>query len=176
MITIAIGSKNPVKIESVKLAFSKMFPDQKFLFQGFSVDSGVSGQPIGELETKKGAQNRVNNIFKTNPDFDYYVGIEGGSKHTKIGMETFAWVYIKSKNKQNSFGRTASFFLPKPIVALIKTGKELGEADDIFFNRSNSKQSNGAIGILTHDVITRTIYYESAVILALIPFKNPDIY
>jgi len=176
MITIIVGSKNPVKIESVNLAFSKMFHNQKILVEGIDVNSNVSSQPIGETETKTGAKNRVENLLKTNSNADYFIGIEGGLKNTKIGMESFAWVYIKSKDGKTSFGRTASFFLPKPVVDLIKSGKDLGQADDIIFSRSNSKQSNGAVGLLTKDVITRTTYYEPAVILALIPFKNPDIY
>ena len=59
---------------------------------------------------------------------------------------------------------------------MIKEGKELGEADDIVFNRNNSKQENGAVGILTGDVIDRMKYYTEAVILSLIPFKNVDLY
>jgi non-canonical (house-cleaning) NTP pyrophosphatase len=59
---------------------------------------------------------------------------------------------------------------------LIQQGKELGEADDIVFNQSNSKQANGSIGILTGDVIDRTALYAHAVILALVPFKNPELY
>jgi non-canonical (house-cleaning) NTP pyrophosphatase len=59
---------------------------------------------------------------------------------------------------------------------LIDTGKELGEADDIVFGHTNSKQKNGAVGILTGNVIVRTSYYTEAVILASIPFKNAEIY
>ncbi|MEA2092741.1 MAG: DUF84 family protein, partial [Patescibacteria group bacterium] len=55
-------------------------------------------------------------------------------------------------------------------------GKELGEADDIVFQRNNSKQENGAVGILTGDVVDRTKCYTEAVILALIPFKNVNLY
>ena len=73
-------------------------------------------------------------------------------------------------------GRTGAFFLPESVANLVRHGKELGEADDIVFGRSNSKQANGAIGILTGDVVDRTQLYEQAVILALIPFKNPQLY
>jgi non-canonical (house-cleaning) NTP pyrophosphatase len=38
------------------------------------------------------------------------------------------------------------------------------------------KQANGAIGILTGDVIDRTELYQHAVILALVPFKNDGLY
>ena len=50
---------------------------------------------------------------------------------------------------------------------------ELGHADDQVFKRDNSKQANGAIGILTNNVIDREAYYIHAVIMALVPFKNP---
>jgi len=53
---------------------------------------------------------------------------------------------------------------------------ELGEADDRVFERSNSKQTNGAIGLLTGNVIDRTTLYAPAVVFALIPFKNPELY
>jgi inosine/xanthosine triphosphatase len=171
---VAVASKNPVKIESIRLAFLKMFPKTSFKINGFSVPSDISSQPIGEKETQSGAKNRVKNLSKIVKS-DYYIGIEGGSKHVGRGMETFAWVVIKSQNKISK-SRTSSFFLPKKIIELINQGKELGEADDIVFNRQNSKQSNGAVGILTNDVVTRTSYYEQAVIMALIPFKNPDLY
>ncbi len=62
------------------------------------------------------------------------------------------------------------------MVELINRGKEFGELDNIVFGKSNTKQENGAIGILTEDLITRTSFYTSAVILALIPFKNKKLY
>jgi len=173
-VKVVIASTNPVKIESVSLAFTKMYPDINFDFKGMSVPSEVSAQPLGEKETQKGALNRVNNLSKLN-SADYFIGIEGGSKKVGKEMETFAWVVIKSKNKISK-SRTSSFFLPKKIIELINQGIELGDADDIIFNRKNSKQSNGAVGILTNDIITRTSYYEQAVIMALIPFKNPELY
>ncbi len=176
MIKIIIASKNPVKIDSVRLGFSKMFPNKAFEIEGISVDSGVSAQPMTEEETLKGAINRVNKVSELSLEADYWVGIEGGSKIVEQGMETFAWVVVKSKDGLVNQGRTASFYLPKEIVTLIKNGMELGEADDIVFKRSNSKQANGAVGILTDNVLTRTDYYEMAVILTLIPYKNPKLY
>jgi non-canonical (house-cleaning) NTP pyrophosphatase len=72
--------------------------------------------------------------------------------------------------------RTGVFFLPKAVAQLVQRGVELGEADDRVFGRINSKQGNGAIGLLTDDVIDRVQYYEHAVILALVPFKNSQLY
>lgn len=173
-VKVLIASTNPVKIDSVRLAFTKIYPGTDFIFKGVSTPSGVSDQPMGEKETLKGAQTRVKNLFKLN-QADFFVGIEGGSKKVGKGMETFAWVVTKSKNK-TSKSRTASFFLPKKIIELVDQGIELGQADDIIFHRQNSKQSNGAVGILTNNTITRTSYYEQAVVMSLIPFINPKLY
>jgi non-canonical (house-cleaning) NTP pyrophosphatase len=52
----------------------------------------------------------------------------------------------------------------------------LGHADDRVFGRENSEQTNGAVGLLTKDLIDRTAYYEHAVVLALVPFVNPGLY
>ena len=175
-IKIVVASQNPVKINTTEIGFAKMFPDEIFEVRGVSTTSGVSDQPMGDEETFQGAINRVENASKLSPNVDYWVGIEGGLKETKGEMEAFAWVVIRSKEGKEGKGKTGTFILPQEIVELIKQGKELGEADDIVFGRTNSKQANGAVGILTGDVLTRTIFYKSAVILALIPFRNPKLY
>ncbi len=173
---IVIASKNPVKINAALGGFKKMFPKGEFEIEGVSVSSEVSDQPLTDVETFKGAFNRVENAFKVKPDADYWIGIEGGIEEKNSEMEAFAWVIVKSKNGKTGKGRTGTFFLPPKIMELIKQGKELGEADDIVFKRKNSKQENGAVGILTEDIISRTHYYIEAIVLALIPFKNPDLY
>jgi non-canonical (house-cleaning) NTP pyrophosphatase len=42
-------------------------------------------------------------------------------------------------------------------VELINEGKELNEADDIVSVRTNSKQTNGAVGVLTNDIEPRVL-------------------
>ena len=173
---LIVASTNPVKIETVKNGFTRMFPGEKFKINGVSAKSGVPDQPIGEEQTITGAENRAENASKINGDADYWIGIEGGLKETGEQMEAFAWVVVKSKDGKVGRGRTGSFFLPEKIARLVRQGKELGEADDIVFGLKNSKQANGAVGILTRDVLTRTTFYGTAVILAFIPFKNPSLY
>jgi non-canonical (house-cleaning) NTP pyrophosphatase len=73
-------------------------------------------------------------------------------------------------------GKTGVFFLPEKIRVLVQSGIELGIADDMVFQRTNSKQANGAVGILTGDVLDRATFYIEAVIFALIPFKNSELY
>jgi inosine/xanthosine triphosphatase len=173
---IIIASKNPVKIKSVKIGFEGMFPGKEFEFIGVSVPSDVSDQPLSDGETLAGAANRCRNARDEFAEADFWIGIEGGTeKHNAEEMAAFAWVVIES-GKLAGKGRTGTFFLPRKVVDLIHEGKELGEADDIVFGRKNSKQKAGAVGILTGDVIDRTKLYTEAVILALIPFKNPEIF
>lgn len=172
---IIVSSKNPVKVNATLEGFQKVFQKQTFEVEGVSVQSDVSDQPMSEEETFNGALNRAENACKDFPDADFWVGIEGGIEKKGSEMMTFAWVYIKSKELVGK-GRSASFFLPPKIVSLINEGKELGDADDIVFGKSNSKQKNGAVGILTGDLITRKSLYIPAVIMALIPFKNGSLY
>ncbi len=175
MKTVIIASKNPVKINAVREGFEKVFPNEQFECIGIVTSSDVSDQPMTNKETLTGALNRSNNAKQEKPNADFWIGVEGGINAQDNEMEVFAWIVIQSKNRIGK-GKTGTFFLPQKIISLINEGKELGEADDIVFGRTNSKQTNGAVGILTSDLITRTSYYVEAVILALIPFKNKELY
>lgn len=172
---IVIASLNPVKINTVRMGFEKVFPGQEMTFRGVTVKSGVSDQPLTDEVTLLGAVNRATAASITVPEGDFWVGIEGGVAMIDERMTSFAWIVIKSLT-QTGMARTGTFFLPPKVAELIKQGKELGEADDIVFGLTNSKQQNGAVGILTKDLLNRTSYYEPAVILALIPFINPDLF
>ena len=173
---IIVASQNPVKLNATHLGFQKMFPDEVFVVEGVSVSSNVSEQPMSDEETLNGAMQRVKNARLQITDADYWVGIEGGVHERGLEMEEFGWVVIVSADGLCGKGKTGSFFLPPAVADLIRQGKELGEADDLVFNRSNSKQANGAVGILTGDLIHRTSFCVDAIVLALIPFRNREYY
>ena len=172
---VIIASANPVKVRAVLEGFKALHPDREFVHIGLKFDSPVSAQPIGDEETLNGAHKRAEITREMTDDADFWVGVEGGIREDTHGMQAFAWVVILSREKMG-MGRSAAFYLPPQIAELVRQGKELGEADDIVFKRTNSKQENGAVGILTDNVIDRQKLYEPAVIMALIPFKNPDLY
>lgn len=175
MKTVVVASTNPVKIQAVVNGFRRMFPQEAFQVQALSVPSGVSHQPASDAETLQGALNRARNAQNQASTADYWAGVEGGIQELNGDIAAFAWVVILS-NRLLGKSRTGAFFLPPQVASLVQQGKELGEADDIVFHRSNSKQDNGAIGILTDNVVDRTQLYEQAVILALAPFKNEALY
>ena len=169
-LTVLIGSKNPTKINAVKNALKRVFYDRAISVLGHNVESGVPDQPIGYEETKSGAENRIKNLKHRGADF--YIGIEGGCVYVEKKLFAFAWVLTEDRFGYVGSGKTSMFQLPKKIQKLIDEGFELGEADDLVFKRSESKKKNGAVGILTNNLIDRTKYYEEAVILSLIPFIN----
>lgn len=174
MIRIVVASKNPVKLEAVKEGLSAFIPEALEL-AGVSVESGVSDQPMSDAETLAGASNRARQAATEHPGFDYYVGLEGGVEQTSSGLMAFAWMVISDGEKTGK-ARTASFFLPPEVAELVNQGMELGDADDVVFRKSNSKQQNGAVGLLTNDVITRKSLYLPAVQMAFIPFLNRELY
>jgi|GEM_PF-142537 len=172
---IIVASTNPVKISCALTAFEQAFPHEKFKVAGTETPSGVSHQPLSEEETLKGAQNRLEFIKAYQKDADYFVSIEGGLKKNEMGYDAFAWVIVHDKRKTGK-AQTATFELPEPINSLIDQGLELGYADDKIFKRKDSKRKNGSVGILTKNIIDRTEYYRHALILALIPFLNKELY
>lgn len=174
MIHIIVASKNPVKIEAVRDGLAG-FLKEPFTITAVSVPSGVSDQPMSDAETLAGAVNRVNAALQQYPSGDYYVGLEGGVEENASGLIAFAWMVISDGQKTGK-ARTASFFLPPRVAELVHGGMELGHADDVVFSKTNSKQQNGAVGLLTNDVITRKSLYMPAVQMAFIPFLNPDLY
>ncbi|WP_268033118.1 inosine/xanthosine triphosphatase [Algoriphagus sp. PAP.12] len=172
---IIVGSKNPVKINSTEDAFTLAFT-KGFHINGVSAASGVPDQPMGDTETLEGAKNRAINAKKTFPEANYWVGIEGGLEEDSNGMTAFAWIYILDQNNFFGQAKTGSFYIPKPIAELVKSGMELGHADDHFYSQENSKQQGGSVGILTGGKLDRRDYYSQAILLALIPFLNKKHY
>jgi len=174
-IKVVVASKNPTKIKCSLDAFQKSFPMQEIIIEPLAVLSGVADQPMSDAETLEGARNRANHAKLAQSDADFWVGLEGGIADDGEQMEAFAWICTLSQEREGK-ARSASFDLPPQIRDLVLSGIELGHADDMVFERKNSKHGNGAVGILTHGLIDRAAYYEQAVILALIPFINAELY
>lgn len=169
MKTVIVGSMNPAKIKAVQDAFTQCFPDTAFNFQGSHAKSLVADQPLSCEETLAGARNRVQDTKTQYPNADYFVGVEAGIE----GKFTFAWMVIEDKNQRGE-SRSSSLMLPPEALAEITKGHELGDVMDNMFNTQNIKQKGGAIGLLTNNLLSRSSVYHQALILALIPFMNPE--
>lgn len=180
-VTVAVGSRNPVKLSSAEAAFKLLLPRApEVAVQGFAAASGVPDQPMGDSETKAGALNRATAAYEMFQERNgctptYAVGMEGGIADDGSAMDCFAWMCIYDGARQGT-AKTASFQLPQRIAELVRSGMELGAADDIVFGTKNNKQGDGTVGHLTKSLLSRTDYYTPAVLLAFIPFSYPELY
>ncbi len=172
---VVVASSNPVKIAAARIAFERVFRGEAIITTGHTVPSGVADQPFSDEETYRGAYNRAVRARALHPNAHFWVGIEGGVEPRNNELAAFAWVVV-TDGRRFGKARTATFFLPPEVARLVRSGKELGEADDIVFGRSESKRKEGAVGLLTHGLIDRSRLYTEAVTLALIPFVQPALY
>lgn len=170
---IVVASQNPVKLKAVEAAFAAMLPDTPADIIGVSVDSGVSDQPRGDDETRRGAQQRAENARAARPDADFWVGLEGGVDVFDDSLLTFAWMSIAAANGRRGETRSVGLPLPPAIKTLVDQGLELGDANDRVFGTVNSKHQGGAFGLLTDGRYTRESVYVEALCVALVPLINP---
>jgi inosine/xanthosine triphosphatase len=173
-LSIIVGSNNPVKVNAAKTAITTVFPNSEVVCQGMHSPSQVADQPMTEAETRLGAINRVN-YCKQQAQADYYVAIEGGVDYFDYGCATFAYVVIATCNKQ-SIGRSANLPLPNMVYQSLQQGEELGHVMDRLFNTNNIKQKGGAMALLTKNHATREGVYTQALLLALAPFLNTELF
>ena len=173
-LNVVVGSKNPVKVNAAKHIFSLYFPEHTIQCQGVHAPSGVPDQPLGEDETRIGAENRVK-YCQAHYEADFYTAMEGGAEQFSYGAATFAFVVI-ANSEQFSVGRSSNLPLPPPFFKALLAGKELGDVMDEAFNTVNIKQQGGAIGLLTNHNATRESTYIQALTLAMAPFLHPTLY
>ena len=175
MALVAVGSRNPVKLRAVARAFERMLPPVTAAVRGVSVSVQVPDQPVGDLQTLRGARQRAAAAKACVPEAEFCVGLEGGVAEVGDRLAAFAWAVV-SGDAAEGLGRTATFIVPPAVAALVRDGLELGDADDRVFGCSNSKRGLGAVGILTHGLVDRAAFCEQAVVMALIPFTNRPLY
>lgn len=174
-VSIIVASTNPVKVRAALAGFREALRGRPIRADGVAVTSPVASQPYGDEETLHGAEVRAALAREACPEADYWVGIEGGVCDSQGAIAAFAWVVVRSGDRVGR-ARTATFLLPEAVSELLRQGLELGEADDRVFGRTNSKQDAGAVGLLTGNVIDREALYAHAVVLALIPFLNRQLF
>ncbi|QFU21449.1 inosine/xanthosine triphosphatase [Shewanella eurypsychrophilus] len=184
-IRVFVGSKNPVKVNAAKVAICQLFPDSDIECNGMHTPSGVPDQPMTDRETRDGAVNRVKycqNFAYTNENrsededtTELFIAMEGGVDNFEYGPATFAYTVIATKH-QLSIGRSAQLPISNAMYESLLAGEELGDVMDRLFNTKNIKQQGGAIGLLTQGHATRESIYTQALILAMAPMLNPQLY
>jgi inosine/xanthosine triphosphatase len=174
MLKIAVGSKNPVKIEAVKSGFEKVFGNCEII--GVSVPSQVSEMPMSFSEISQGAKNRALGALKL-LKADYGVGLEGGFNKTELGTFLSGFVAIVNKDGIWGYAGGEGLFMPEKIVTKVKLEKkELGDVMDEIRGLKNTKQQEGCVGYFTNNLIDRKESFEKPVICALSRFSKSEMF
>lgn len=169
---VAVGSTNPVKLEAAK----SLSAYGDFAFTAVDASSGVTHQPMSEEETREGAINRARDALSKVPDATYAVGIEGGVRDDGERMWCFGCCAIADRNGRVGTGFSGEFQLPPSVRSEILKGGELGPVMDRLLHRKDVKKQEGAVGVLTRNVIKRPDQLRPAVIYAFVPFLNEELY
>jgi inosine/xanthosine triphosphatase len=170
LVRVAVGSTNPVKVQAARAVVSRLAAAAEVA--GVSVPSGVPDQPWGDDETIRGALARARGAREA-ADADVGIGIEGGVVDGGNGVvRTCAWAVAVTRDGREGVGGSLAMTLPPRVAELVRGGMELGHAMDAVTGSHNVKQGVGAVGILTHGLVTRQQAYESIVAYALAPLLD----
>ncbi len=170
---VGVGTTNPAKLAAVAHAIHQRWPGATI--HGVDVDSGVSFQPQTDEETIVGATNRAQQALAIT-DASLGIGVEGNTVELPQGMFSTAWVAVIDRSGQVGLGSSGRYCLPDLVAQAIRQGSELGPLMDLLTGEQNTKHKQGAVGILTDGLITRSAALETAVILALVRFITPTFY
>jgi len=185
---IALGSDRAAKIMAVRAAIARVgeidsaWRDANVVAR--SVKTDAPAMPLNDWELMGGARQRAlavrQILLDQKLDADLYVGLEGGFHSISVEGEwhTFlrGWAFV-TDSKRESFGMSPSIEVPDAIVKDVIGGKrELGIVIDDFAGIRDVRSKQGAWGVLSRNLLTRSMSFEAALIAAFAPFYNRELY
>lgn len=156
--TIAIGSQNKTKIKAVESVFprSKIIP--------VDAPSGVSLQPFGDEETKKGAYHRA--VFaKDASQSTVGIGLEGGVMLVEKKLYVCNWGVLVDYDDNSYSASGARIELPSHFLGDLEARTELSILMDHYMNKTDIRQNEGAVGIFTNNLVDRASMFAHVVTL-----------
>src|SRR5438128_3267353 len=186
--TIALGSDRAAKIMAVRASIARIAEIDSGWRDVSVVARPVETEPpamlLTDWELMGGARHRAlavrEILIGQKLDADLYVGLEGGFHSIPIDGEwhTFlrGWAFV-TDGERGSFGMSPSISVPDTIVKSVIAGKrELGIVIDEVVGARDVRSKQGAWGVLSRDLLTRSMSFEAALIAAFAPFYNPELY
>jgi len=185
---IALGSDRAAKIMSVRAAVTRVaeidpsWSDANVVAR--KVQTDAPAMPLNDWQLMSGARQRalaVHDILIAQKlAADLYIGLEGGFHSIQLEGEwhTFlrGWAFV-TDGERGSFGMSPSIAVPESIVESVVKGKrELGEVIDEVAGMRDVRSRQGAWGVLSRDLLTRSMSFEAALIAAFAPFYNREMY
>ena len=186
--TIALGSDRAAKIVAVRASVARIAEIDPSWSEANvvarAVQTNVPAMPLTDWQLMQGARERalaVRDLLRGQRlEAELYVGLEGGFHSISIEGEwhTFlrGWAYA-TDGKTGRFGAAPSISVPESIVkSVIEGRRELGLVIDEAAGKRDVRSRQGAWGVLSRDLVTRSMSFELALIAAFAPFYNADLY
>lgn len=187
-IQIAVGSTRRPKLAAVDEAIRQfgaiLAPQAEFEVVGVEVDSGVGHTPANRAELMQGARQRAEAMVRLasqrSESWRYFVGLEGGldllqqDGDRRVLLES--WAYV-SDGRNGYYGRSGGVEVPDVLAReVLEHGVELSVAIDRFAGAVGIRDAQGAWGVLSSGLISRTEAFRVAVLAAFAPFYNVKMY
>ena len=195
-IRILVGSTRKPKLAAVHEALRDfgptLSPGADFEVVGAEVESGVAHTPAHRNESMRGARQRVEALVRQagarHESWHYFVGLEGGldviethgldviEAHGARRVMLESWAYV-SNGHHGHFGRSGGVEIPEALAReVLDNAVELSVAIDRFAGAVGIRDAQGAWGVLSSGLISRTEAFRVAVIAAFAPFYNKEMY
>ncbi len=185
---IALGSDRAAKIMAVRAAVARISSvDARWneaSITARAVETDAPAMPLTDWELMHGARARAEavraQLQSEGAHAEVYVGLEGGFHSLSVDDEwhTFlrGWAYA-TDGERGYFGASPSVTVPHSIADMVIDGhRELGVVIDEVANERDVRSRQGAWGVLSRDLLTRSMSFEAALVAAFAPFYNPQFY
>jgi inosine/xanthosine triphosphatase len=170
--------------EAIRDFGAVLAPGMEFEVIGVEVDSGVGHTPANRAELMQGARQRVEALVhlarEKAESWRYFVGLEGGldviqeEGERRVLLES--WAYV-SDGRNGHYGRSGGIEIPDALAReVLENGVELSAAIDSFAGAVGIRDAQGAWGVLSSGLISRTEAFRVAVVAAFAPFYNAKMY
>jgi len=184
---IALGSDRAAKIMAVRASVARVaeidaaWRSASIVARPVKTDAPL--MPLTDWELMSGARQRAQAVRKIlleqKLSADLYVGLEGGFHSISLEGEwhTFlrGWAFV-TDGERGSFGMSPSIEVPDSIVTEVVKGRELGIVIDEVAGMRDVRSKQGAWGVLSRDLLTRSDSFEAALLAAFAPFYNAKLY
>lgn len=171
---VAVGTKNPAKIDGVQRAFSRYFPDVDV--RPVDSSSVAKAQPLGLDQMVEGAIARAR-FALSKVGGDYGVGVEAGIFQVGEVYFDHQQAAVAAPSGKVSLGHSAGYMLPKDAVErLLREGKELERFAETLSGVSEIGDKGGLVHYLTKGVMSRADLTEQCVLTALAPWLHKEVY
>jgi len=175
-LNVVVGSTNPVKVEAVRSVLERAFPRKKLSVRGIGVESTVASEPYGK-DVINGALQRAQSAIDEK-EAHLGIGIEAGLFWSEALQDYMDVQYcaIVDRGERITLGHGPGFQYPPPIMSKVKEGKTVGQAMADISGIRGIGRKQGVVGYLSKGIMVRKKLTETAVIAALLPRMNPDLY